>query len=104
MTKDLIKLSKECPDMIVSVKLGELVEFGNILISNVKSELEQTIADQRAETYLSIDKVMEMLGVCRGTLWRWQKVGYLVPINVGGQRRYRMSDVNNILKVKGVKA
>ena len=53
MTKDLIKLSKECPDMIVSVKLGELVEFGNILISNVKNELEQTIADQRAENYLS---------------------------------------------------
>ena len=90
--------------MTIAVKLHDLVEFGNILISNVKSELEQTIADQRAETYLSIDKVMEMLGVCRGTLWRWQKVGYLVPINVGGQRRYRMSDVNNILKVKGVKA
>lgn len=90
--------------MTIAVKLHDLVEFGNILISNVKSELEQTIADQKAETYLSIEKVMEMFGVCRGTLWRWQKVGYLVPINVGGQRRYRMSDVNNILKVKGVKA
>lgn len=90
--------------MTIAIKLHDLVEFGNILISNVKSELEQTIADQKAETYLSIEKVMEMFGVCRGTLWRWQKVGYLVPINVGGQRRYRMSDVNNILKVKGVKA
>lgn len=90
--------------MTIAIKLHDLVEFGNILISNVKNELEQTIADQRAETYLSIEKVMEMFGVCRGTLWRWQKVGYLVPINVGGQRRYRMSDVNNILKVKGVKA
>lgn len=98
MTKDLIKLSKECPDMIVSVKLGELVEFGNILISNVKSELEQTIADQNAETYLSIEKVMEMFGVCRGTLWRWRKAGYLVPINVGGKRRYRKSDVNHIIE------
>ena len=90
--------------MTIAVKLHDLVEFGNILISNVKNELEQTIADQRAETYLSIEKVMEMFGVCRGTLWRWQKVGYLVPINVGGQRRYRMSDVNNILNTKGVKA
>ena len=89
--------------MTIAVKLHDLVEFGNILISNVKSELEQTIADQRAETYLSIEKVMDILGVCRGTLWRWQKVGYLVPINVGGKRRYRMSDVNNILKVKGAK-
>ncbi len=98
MTKDLIKLSKECPDMIVSVKLGELVEFGNILISNVKSELEQTIADQNAETYLSSDKVMEIFGITTTTLWRWQKSGYLVPINVGGKRRYRKSDVNHILE------
>ena len=101
---NLVQVAQQCPDMTIAVKLHDLVEFGNILISNVKSELEQTIADQRAETYLSIEKVMDMLGVCRGTLWRWQKVGYLVPINVGGQRRYRMSDVNNILKVKGVKA
>lgn len=90
--------------MTIAVKLNDLVEFGNILISNVKNELEQTIADQRAETYVSIERVMEMFGVCRATLWRWQKIGYLVPINVGGKRRYRMSDVNNILKVKGVKA
>ena len=101
---NLVQVAQQCPDMTIAVKLHDLVEFGNILISNVKSELEQTIADQRAETYLSIEKVMEMLGVCRGTLWRWQKVGYLVPINVGGQRRYRMSDVNNILNTKGVKA
>ena len=32
------------------------------------------------------------------TLWRWAKVGYLVPINVGGKRRYRMSDVKRILE------
>ena len=100
---NLVQVAQQCPDMTIAVKLHDLVEFGNILISNVKSELEQTIADQRAETYLSIEKVMDILGVCRGTLWRWQKVGYLVPINVGGKRRYRMSDVNNILKVKGAK-
>lgn len=84
--------------MTIAVKLNDLVEFGNILISNVKSELAQTIADQKSETYLSIERVMEMLGVCRGTLWRWQKVGYLVPINVGGKRRYRKSDVMRIIE------
>ena len=96
--KNLVQLAQECPELTIAVKLGDLVEFGNILISNVKNELEQTIADQRAETYLSIEKVMEMLGVCRGTLWRWQKIGYLVPINVGGKRRYNMSDVKRILE------
>jgi len=41
--------------------------------------------------------VAEMLDVDKSTLWRWAKIGYLVPINVGGKRRYRMSDVNRIL-------
>ena len=101
---NLVQVAKTCPDMTIAIKLNELVEFGNILIANVKNEIEQTIADQRAETYLSIEKVMDMFGVCRGTLWRWQKIGYLVPINVGGKRRYRMSDVNKILNEKGATA
>ncbi len=84
--------------MTIAVKLNDLVEFGNILISNVKSELEQIITDQNTETYPSREKVMEMLGVCEATLWRWAKNGYLVPINVGGKRRYRMSDVKRILE------
>lgn len=98
MTTNLITLAQQCPDVTIAVKLPELVEFGNILIANVKNELEQTIADQKAETYPSRDKVMEILGVSSATLWRWQKLGYLVPLNVGGKRRYRMSDVKRILE------
>lgn len=95
---NLVQVAQQCPDVTIAVKLHDLVEFGNILISNVKSELEQTIADQNAETYLSSDKVMEIFGITTTTLWRWQKSGYLVPINVGGKRRYRKSDVNHILE------
>ena len=104
MTKNLIALAKECPDLVVSIKLGELVEANSLLIAETKRELEQTIADQNAETYLSREKVMEIFGVGQTTMWRWQKIGYLVPINVGGKRRYRKSDINRILEVKGVKA
>lgn len=98
MTTNLIEIAKQCPDLIVSIKLGELVEANTLLIAETKRELEQTIADQKAETYPSRDKVMEILGVSSATLWRWQKVGYLVPLNVGGKRRYRMSDVKRILE------
>lgn len=94
---NIFEMAKDYPDLTVSIKLGELVEGFNILIGNVKSELEQTISDQRAETYLSRDKVMETLGISSATLWRWQKIGYLIPLPVGGKRRYRMSDVNRIL-------
>ena len=94
--------------MQVSITLGELIEAIDITIANVKSELEQTIADQKAETYLSREKVMEIFGVGQTTMWRWQKSGYLVPINVGGKRRYRKSDIKRILEgdnaQKGVKS
>lgn len=103
---NLVQVAKQCPDLVVSIKLGELVEANTLLIAETKRELEQTIADQKAETYPSREKVMEILGVSSATLWRWQKLGYLVPLNVGGKRRYRMSDVKRVLegdnKQKGV--
>ena len=98
MIRDLIALAKECPNLQVSITLGELVEANTMLIADTKRELEQLITDQNTETYPSREKVMEMLGVCEATLWRWSKNGYLVPLNVGGKRRYRMSDVKRILE------
>lgn len=98
MTTDLIMLAKECPDLTVSIKLSELVEANTLLIQETKRELEQIICDQHTETYPSREKVMEILDVSSATLWRWDKIGYLSPLNVGGKRRYRMSDVRRILE------
>lgn len=38
------------------------------------------------------------LHVDKSTLWRWAKIGYLVPIEVGGKRFYKQSDIDKILK------
>ena len=63
-----------------------------------KKELEQEIADSKAETYISREKAMEILGKGSTTLWRWKKMGYLVPVTVGAIDRYRMSDIRRILE------
>ena len=97
-TLDLIKIAKECPGLKVEITISDLIETNMLLIAEVKRELEQTIADEKAETYLSREKVAEILEVSKGTLWRWQKLNYLVPIMVGGKRRYRRSDVKRILE------
>lgn len=39
-------------------------------IADTKRELEQEIADSKAETYVSREKVMEILGKGSTTLWR----------------------------------
>ena len=54
----------------------------------------------RDEALISADKAAEMLDVSRPTLWRWEKLGYLIPMKIGGKLRYRLSDVKNIIKPK----
>lgn len=98
MNTDLINLAKECPGLQVTISLSDLIEANTMLIADTKKELEQLITDEKSETYPSREKVMEMLDVSQSTLWRWQKAGYLVPLNVGGKRRYKMSDVRRILE------
>lgn len=98
MNTTLIEAAKQCPDMVVSIKVGDLIEANNILLENARAQLEQKIADASAETYLTTEKVREMLSVSLTTLWRWEKRGYLVSISYGGQKRYRKSDVERIIE------
>ena len=94
---DLIKLAENCPNLNITLRVGEIVEAINYCVLTTRKELEQQIIDANTETYPSVAKVAEILDVDKSTLWRWQKQGYLVPIEVGGKRRYRMSDVKRIL-------
>ena len=95
-------LLQENSGVNITLNAGQLIECIDYCVNKTRKELEQQITDANTETYPSPDKVAEILDVDKSTLWRWKKRGYLVPIEVGGKRRYRMSDVNKILgKEKG---
>jgi len=94
---DIIELAKACPDTIISIKVSDLIEANEALINRTKEQLEQIVTDANTETYLSRERVAKILDVDKSTLWRWAKRGILVPIEVGGKRRYRMSDVRRML-------
>ena len=94
---NIYTLAKECGNLTLSIKAGELVEAIEYCINKTVSEFDQRITDANTETYPGPDVVSKMLDVDKSTLWRWRKQGYLVPIEVGGKRRYRMSDVKKIL-------
>lgn len=97
MEANLIELAKACPDAIISVKVGDLIEANEALVAKTKEQLEQLITDSATETYPSRQKVAEILDVDLSTLHRWAKRGLLEPIEIGGKRRYRMSDVRRML-------
>ncbi|KAA6327992.1 hypothetical protein EZS27_023067 [termite gut metagenome] len=100
MYNNLLELAKQCPNVNITITVGELVEANEALIQKTRKELEQLITDANTETYPSIEQVSKILDVNKTTLWRWQKQGYLIPIEVGGKRRYKMSDIKRILKAE----
>ena len=44
------------------------------------------------------EKAMELLSISKSTIWRWKQRGYLVPIRVGGNDRYRIQDIKKIME------
>lgn len=95
---DIIQIAKECPGTILAVRADDLVETNNRLIEMVRSDLERAIAEKREVTYMTREMVMEKLNIVPSTLWRWQKRGYLVPVKVGGENRYKSTDIDDILE------
>lgn len=100
MKIDFYEIAKKMPDLNITIKAGELMEAIDYSINATKRELEQQITDANTETYPSPDQVAKALDVSKSTLWRWDKSGYLSPIEIGGKRRYRMSDIQAILDGK----
>ena len=92
--KDLLQ---ESGNITIAVSLIDLKQFAVDIIESTKRELEDVVIADKAETYPSPKRVCEILDVDASTLWRWNKRGYLCPAEVGGKRRYKMSDVNAIL-------
>lgn len=47
----------------------------------------------RENVLISAKEASERLGVTLSTLWRWEKLRYLVPVKVGKRNNYRLSDI-----------
>lgn len=81
----------------ITVGTNDLLQFVNHLIRSTKEELENTIIAKNKETYVTPNEASKQLHVDRTTLWRWSKTGYLIPVEVGGKRLYKQSDIDIIL-------
>lgn len=81
--------------MITAADLKEVIRD---TVLETKRELEAEIAKNKSDVLLTTDEVAERLSVSRTTLWKWEKKNYLCPIEVGGKRRYKLSDINEILR------
>jgi hypothetical protein len=64
-------------------------------IRNAKNEI--VMYYQRNEK-CNPNSTAEMLDVDLSTLWRWNNEKYLCAVEVGGKRKYKLSEVNKILR------
>lgn len=95
---DLLHLAKEAPGTIIAVPVEALVDANTRLVEKALADLERAVVEKRETIYLTRDQVLAKLNVVPSTLWRWQKRGYLVPVKVGGENRYRSTDIDKILE------
>jgi len=100
MNIDILNLSKQCPELNITVRAVDLTNFAVFIVSETKRQIQQDLADAAAEKYLTPKRTSELLDVDPSTLFRWARRNYLVPIELGGKRLYRLSDINKILEGK----
>ncbi len=64
----------------------------------IKEVMDNLANNKEIDRLMTPEQVVERLQVSKPTLWRWSKRGYLVPVRVGGQTKYRQSDVERIME------
>ena len=106
MKQDLITLSEQFPGLTVTVSLEDLLtagrKLGEELIDGIARERETVpVLPTPAEELLTKEETCQKLGVSGTTLWRWAQNGYLSPVKVGVQIRYRLSDIASLISRKG---
>lgn len=100
-TINLMEMAEKFPNAILQINMGDLCEFAHQLINNAAdiARLQMERADLSKEL-LTIDEVVSMLKVSKMTLWRWDKSGLLTKIDMGGARRYRRSEVEELIATR----
>lgn len=96
----IIDVANACPGVSFQVSASELARFGRNLIASARAEFKQERLKEDAaqlEPLYDAAEVKAALKISDVTLYRWAQKKYLVPITVGGEKRYRRSDLDRIL-------
>ena len=91
---NIIDLARTYPDVNLTIRAGDLADFGKNLIDIMRKTEMVRSTD---EHLLSLEQVSNMLQVSDTTLWRMEQDGRLHSVLVRGQKRYRFSEIMKII-------
>ena len=98
MKQSIKEILNEGTARICMITAADLKEVIRDTVLETKRELEAEVAKGQSDVLLTRQEAQERLSVSRTTLWKWEKNKFLCPIEVGGKRRYKLSDINEILR------
>ena len=98
---DIKSLLEAGENVTLSVTPADLREFAIAIVQEIRDSTPAVKEKPHQEAYLSNDEVAAKFGVCKNTLWRWNRDGYLKPFKVGKKLYYRSSDVEALLQQGG---
>lgn len=82
----------------ITVSAADLREFFAEVARQVINQEKATEA-QHYDVTMTQKEVCDYLGVSKATLWRWEKIGYLIPsTRMGARPMYRKSVVEQLKK------
>lgn len=99
---DVYTLAMEYPDVVIQVKVTDLIEAAHVLAKDLASLNESNSKEKiLPDTLFTKKEVMDFLGISETTLWRWDaKYNYLHPVMIGAERRWRWKDISAIIDGK----
>lgn len=98
---NLSEILEANPNVIFQVRGEDLKEFSNQILLGAQSiASEQFKLAAKADKLLTVDEAAHILSVSKMTLYRWDQNGILKKVEIGGKRRYRLSDIEKLVGCK----
>lgn len=97
---NIADVANACTGVSFQIGASELARFGRDLIASARAEFERERLKEGAaqlEPLYNAAEVKAALKISDATLFRWAQRGYLTPLIVGGEKRYRRSDLDRII-------
>lgn len=102
---NLFDYFRDNPNTPIVLKAEDLMIFSQNLIISFREEFERQVRAKKRnkeEDFLLPENVTSTYHISRSTLYRLAKSNLLIPVWVGGQRRYRRRDVEAYINKKEI--
>jgi hypothetical protein len=93
----LEQIIKANPGINLTVKAGELLEFGN----SIADRTVKTFLQKHDEKVYTRNEVIEKFKICSATLWRWDKMNLIESKKIGNRVFYPESEIKRLTNMKG---